>query len=209
MGLVTCRVHLFVIKLVGVPSFDAPGPLFSQLGVLWSHSMMSQKWGGKWFNENYLTITSSSGLNEYSHQSLPPSRATVRRPRLIFTVPTPSMSQKLNLTCLAWPQHIEPDEYTIQVKLDRNETVSFLKKLIKNEYARRFAHVDASDLVLWKCSIPIDHNLTRNLSNIRFDGTDSSVQRIRPAASEISEYFPFLSVPYNTIQILVKDRHAW
>jgi hypothetical protein len=140
-------------------------------------------------------------LNSSSHQSLP--RATVRRPQLILTVPIPSMSEKLNLTCLAWPCHAndDPDEYTIQVKLDTDETVSFLKKSIKNEYASYFAMANACDLVLWKCSIPIDDNLKENLKKIRFDGTDPSVQRIRPAASEISEHFPTI-LPYKTIHVL-------
>jgi hypothetical protein len=97
----------------------------------------------------------------------------------------------------------DPDELTIQVKLDIDETVSFLKKLIKNEYSPRFDGIGAYDLVLWKCSIPIDDNLKKNLDKIRFDGTDPSVQRIRPAASEISEHFPTI-LPYKTIQILVR-----
>jgi hypothetical protein len=115
------------------------------------------------------------------------------------------MSEKLNLTCLALPCRVDryPDELTIQVKLDIDETVSFLKNLIKNEYSPRFDGIGAYDLVIWKCSIPIDDNLKKNLDKIRFDGTDPSVQRIRPAASEISEHFPTI-LPYKTIQILVR-----
>ena len=67
----------------------------------------------------------------------------------------------------------------------------------------RLAHVTACDLVLWKCSIPIDDNLKENLEKIRFDGTDPSVQRIRPAVSEISDHFPTI-LPYKTIHILVR-----
>ena len=122
-------------------------------------------------------------------------------------------AEKLNLTCLplTWPQTPynsldEPDENTIQVKLDTDETVGFLKKLIKNEYTPRLVHITASELVLWKCSIPINDNLKENLRKIRFDGTDPSVQRIRPAASEISEHFPTI-LPYKTIHILV--RYNW
>ena len=118
------------------------------------------------------------------------------------------MSEKLNLTCLqvAWPylNEPEPDEHTIQVKLDTDDTVSFLKELIRNKYTdRRFKGSDACDLVLWKCSIPIDDKLKENLKKIRFDGTDPSVQHIRPAASEISEHFPTI-LPYKTIHILVR-----
>jgi hypothetical protein len=117
------------------------------------------------------------------------------------------MSQKSILTCLPSPCFKEPDEHTIQVKLDAHEPVSFLKKLIKNEYTHRFSNIDASDLVLWKCLIPIDDNLKENLEKIRFDGTDPSVQRIRPAASEISEYFPPYLRYNKAIQVLV--RCAW
>ena len=125
----------------------------------------------------------------------------------LFTGPVPSMSS-LNLTCLqvARPHRNEPDENTIQVNLYTYDTVSLLKKLIKNEYTHRFSGYDACDLVLWKCSIPIDNNLKENLEKIRFDGTDPSVQRIRPAASVISEHFS-TNLPYKTIQILV--RLAW
>ena len=127
--------------------------------------------------------------------------------------PVPSMSEKLNLTCLAWPRRPnqgrnDPDECTIQVKVDTDETVSFLKKLIKIEYTHRFAGVDACDLVIWKCSIPIDGNLFENLVKIRLDGTDPSVRRIRPAASGISEHFPTI-LPNKTIHILVRSRYPW
>ena len=146
--------------------------------------------------------TNLTNLYRFSTSSLP--RATVRHPHLIFSVPAPSMSEKLNLTCFAcqYSHRDEPDEHTIQVKLDPDDTVSSLKKLFKNEYTHRFAGYDACDLILWKCSIPIDDNLKENLKKIRFDGTDPSVQRIRTAASEISEHFPTI-LPYKTIQILV------
>ena len=118
------------------------------------------------------------------------------------------MSQKLSLTCLqvAWPFYNdpEPDEHTIQVKVDNDDSVSFLKELIKSKYTHhRFTSRDACDLVLWKCSIPIDDNLKKNLAKIRFDGTDPSVQRIRPAASKILEHFPTI-FPDTTIQVLVR-----
>ena len=113
------------------------------------------------------------------------------------------MSEKLKLTCIAYPYYYEPDERTIQIKIDTDETISFLKELIKSKYTHhRFTSRDACDLVLWKCSIPIDDNLMKNLDKIRFDGTDPSVQRIRPASSEISEHFP-TTLPNKTIHILV------
>ena len=112
------------------------------------------------------------------------------------------MSEKLKLVCLVWPDN-KPDQHTVQVEIDINETIMLLKKLIKNEYAHRLAHVDATDLVLWKCSIPVDDNLKETLANIRFDGTDPSVQRLQPAASKVSKYFT-TDLPPETIHILVE-----
>ena len=54
---------------------------------------------------------------------------------------------KLRLTCLVWPDD-NPDERLVEVKIDDDETVTFLKKSIKDEYARRLHNVDAPDLVL-------------------------------------------------------------
>jgi hypothetical protein len=112
------------------------------------------------------------------------------------------MSEKLKLRCLVWPDN-EPDEHTVEVKLDINETLETLKDLIKDKHDPLLAHVPARDLVLWMCSIPIDDNLKETLTNIRFDGTDPSVQRLRPAVSEISEHFG-TTLPRRTIHILVE-----
>ena len=112
------------------------------------------------------------------------------------------MSKKLKLTCLVWPDN-EPDEHTVQVEIDINETIMLLKELIKDKHAHHLADVDARDLVLWKCSIPMDDNLKENLAKIRFNGTDPSVQRLRPAASKVSKYFT-TDLPPETIHILVE-----
>jgi hypothetical protein len=112
------------------------------------------------------------------------------------------MSEKLKLICLVWPVN-EPDEHTVQVEIDVNETIMLLKKLIKDEHAPSLAHVAANDLTLWMCKIPVDDNLSETLTNIRFDGTDPSVQRLRPASSEISEHFA-TTLPRRTIHILVE-----
>ena len=98
------------------------------------------------------------------------------------------MSEKLKLICLLWPDN-KPDQHTVQVEIDINETIMLLKELIKDKHAHHLADVDARDLVLWKCSIPMDDNLKETLTNIRFDGTDPSVQRLQLAGAEISEHF--------------------
>ena len=110
--------------------------------------------------------------------------------------------EKLRLTCLVWPDD-KPNEQLVEVELDNNRTVMFLKKLIKDEHTHSLAHVDARDLVLWKCSIPDDLNLKENLNNLHFDGTDLSVHRLGPLTSESSEHFPTI-LPRRTIHILVE-----
>ena len=112
------------------------------------------------------------------------------------------MSKKLKLTCLVWPDN-EPDEHTVQVEIDMNETIMLLKDLIKDKHAHHLANVDGRDLTLWMCNIPVDDNLSESLTNICFDGTDPSVQRLRPAASKVSKHFT-TGLPPETIHMLVK-----
>ena len=111
------------------------------------------------------------------------------------------MSKKLKLMCLVWPDN-EPYEHTVQVEIDINETIMLLKDLIKDKLAHHLANVDAHDLTLWMCNIPADDNRSESLTNIRFDGTDPSVQRLRPAASKVSKYFT-TNLPPEIIHIFV------
>ena len=108
----------------------------------------------------------------------------------------------MRLTCLVWPDD-KPDEHLVEVEVEKNRTLMFLKKLIKDEHAHSLAHVDARDLVLWKCSIPDDLKLQDTLNGIHFDGTNPSVHRLGPLTSEISEHFPTI-LPRRTIHILVE-----
>ena len=62
-----------------------------------------------------------------------------------------------------------PDEHIVEVKLDNGRTVAFLKESIKDKHAHSLAHVDARDLVLWKCfGLPDDDNLEQILKNLQF-----------------------------------------
>src|SRR5215469_15469975 len=47
----------------------------------------------------------------------------------------------------------DPWRASFSVTISREETVDDLKKLIKNQKPIGFANIDASDLVLWKCSL--------------------------------------------------------
>ena len=108
---------------------------------------------------------------------------------------------KLRLTCLVWPDD-NPDEHLVEIKIDDDETVMFLKKLIKDEHAHSLAHVDARDLILWKCSIPANDNLRKTLKTIRFDIPDTRLHRL-PPASLLSKHFATGLSP-ETIHILVE-----
>ena len=80
---------------------------------------------------------------------------------------------KLKLMCLVWPDD-KPDEHIVQVNIDNDDTVASLKDIIKDKHANAFAHFDAHDLVLWKCSsLPDDDNLEQTLKTLQFDGSDN------------------------------------
>ncbi|EDR11781.1 uncharacterized protein LACBIDRAFT_313535 [Laccaria bicolor S238N-H82] len=68
----------------------------------------------------------------------------------------------LSLNCL-----ILGDDHsrTFVVKIPKNESISFLRDLIKEKKAPHLNHIAASDLDLWAVSIPIDH-LQTELENI-------------------------------------------
>ena len=111
-------------------------------------------------------------LSSLSYRLLP-CATVVNRPQF-FTLFHPAMcGEKLRLTCLIWPDD-KPDDHIEEVELDNNRTVMFLRKLIKDEYTPRLDKVAASDLILWKCSIPADDpNLKETLNAIHFDAADT------------------------------------
>ena len=129
---------------------------------------------------------------------------TVNHPRLCgLFYPTMSV-KKLRLTCLVWPDD-KPDEHSVEVKIDNDETVAALKKLIKAEYAHRLHNVDAPDLVLWKCSgLPDDDNLEHTLKTIRFDGSDVRLVYLHKSRQRISQIFGDEALSKEPIHILVE-----
>jgi len=52
----------------------------------------------------------------------------------------------------------EDKKKVFTVKISDSENVSILKKLIKEENPRHLAHLDASDLILWKVILPPDQS---------------------------------------------------
>ena len=49
--------------------------------------------------------------------------------------------------CLVWPDD-KPDEHIVELKIDDDDTVATVKKLIKDEHVHSFPRVDSRDLIL-------------------------------------------------------------
>jgi hypothetical protein len=99
--------------------------------------------------------------------------------RTLQDIHTHDPTQLLSVNCL-----LLGDDSTkvFTVKISEFENVSILKKMIKEEKARHLAHLDASDLILWKVSLPavdVDSN------------ADSAMKRIPlPPMKKLKEVFP-------------------
>ena len=77
---------------------------------------------------------------------------------------------QLNLNCLVLghdPSRIFP------IEIAEGKTVGALKDAIKDKKEHAFQHVDADALLLWKVSIPVDRNVTENLSKLNFVDDES------------------------------------
>ena len=105
--------------------------------------------------------------------------------------------EKLRLTCLVWPHG-----HSLEVELDNDRSVLFLRQFIREIHGDVLAHVSPCDITIWRCSIPDDDNLRHNFKKIRFDGTDPSVQCLH-LTSEISEYFT-TNLPRRTIHVIAE-----
>jgi len=87
----------------------------------------------------------------------------------------------LSLNCLVVGDN---HDRTFTVKISKVENVSILKKLIKEEKAHRFNHVDASDLDLWRVSFPID-DLEKELGSINLAG----YLKLSPPSKKLTTFF--------------------
>ena len=87
----------------------------------------------------------------------------------------------LSLNCLVISD--KPDRI-FTVEIPKNKNISILKKLIKEEKARHFEHVDASDLDLWQVSFPID-DLETELGNINLAG----YLKLSPPSKKLATFF--------------------
>jgi hypothetical protein len=71
----------------------------------------------------------------------------------------------LSLNCLLLGDDLDR---MFTVKIDKTETVSILKKLIKEENPSSLGNVDVKNIDLWQVSFPID-DLETELRNINLD----------------------------------------
>src|SRR6266496_3691534 len=87
-----------------------------------------------------------------------------------------------------------------EVNIEKDKSISHLKKVIKAEQPQTFANVDAKDLKLWKVEIPGDHN--DQLRNLILQDSDELL-----AIRKILKYFPY-SPPEEHIHVLVSPPEA-
>ena len=112
--------------------------------------------------------------------------------------------EKLRLTCLVWPDD-KPDEHIVEVEIDNNRSIAFLKDIIKDKHTHGLADIDSRNLVLWKCSgLPDDDNLERTLKTLVFDGSDVRLVPLASARRLISQYLGDQDLSKEPIHILVE-----
>jgi hypothetical protein len=100
---------------------------------------------------------------------------------VIHPHPPSELQPQLDLNCLVLndnTHHIFP------IEIAERKTVGALKDAIKDKKEHTFQHVDADRLILWKVCIPINRNLTTNLSKLDFVHEGSLLP-----AEELSEVF--------------------
>jgi hypothetical protein len=71
--------------------------------------------------------------------------------RPLQDIQTVDPTQLLSVNCLSFKD--KPTK-AFTVKVSKTDNISFLKELIKAKKARHLAHLDASDLILYKVSLP-------------------------------------------------------
>ena len=69
-----------------------------------------------------------------------------------------------------------------------NKSVSELKKAIKAERIE-FANINASDLTLWKVSIPIDDNTDAILGNFVLEDNKNGIRKLKNPTDDIFDVF--------------------
>ena len=70
-----------------------------------------------------------------------------------------------------------------EIDIEKDKSISHLKKVIKAEQPQTFANIDAKDLKLWKVTIPGDQD--DQLRNLILQDSDELL-----AIRKISKYFP-------------------
>lgn len=111
----------------------------------------------------------------------------------------------MRLFCTVWPDN-DPHDHIVDVGVEKDWPVAYLKNLIKVAYTPKFDLIDPLDFVLWRCSIPMEDDgpqPEKTLSSIRFDHTDDRLRFLNPART-VSEYFTETNVAPDNIRVLVQ-----
>ncbi|KAG0250236.1 hypothetical protein BG011_008558, partial [Mortierella polycephala] len=94
----------------------------------------------------------------------------------------------------------ERSSNAFEIRIETNANINHLKKLIKTEKPIAFEHIDASDLALWRATIPIDENAEEERI-ITLDGLDDKTKLGNPRTC-LSKLFPV--TPDDTTYIVVE-----
>ena len=108
-------------------------------------------------------------------------------------------TQLLSLNCFVLG---DKPEQMFTVKIPKTDNVSTLKKLIKEEKARHFNHVDADSLVLWKSSIPFNRNLNEDVETLKLVNDNALLP-----VEILSNVFPSV-LGNKTVHIIVDRLHS-
>jgi hypothetical protein len=105
------------------------------------------------------------------------------------------MAATLQLNC--W-MHGDDVCQVFEIKIPNTESVSALKKVIKDEKKPALDHVTADSLTLWKVSIPVGRRLRYTLANV--DLTDeTSLSSVDDLVDVFSD-----APPHKDLHIVVK-----
>lgn len=107
-----------------------------------------------YFYRHFSSIKKKKGqYGKVAPAGLPVIAAT---PTAIRPAILPSQGERTDTTTISCLVHSQPSENVFEVKIRKESSVSALKDLILTKKPHFFQEVDASDLKLWRVSIPED-----------------------------------------------------
>ena len=113
---------------------------------------------------------------------------------------SPQPQPPLELNCLVLGNS---RNHIFSVKIATTESVSTLKKVIKEENQHTFQDVNTRNLVLWKVSIHVD-SVSAELAAHTFDDEDDALKPLDP----LSAIFPDAPTPRH-VHIVIRHPQLW